>query len=182
MVGLAVSYSLGDEGAYSSSGAYGERKQVTLPDAIEFWGGVPRAGEQGMFKIIADRTRAVMESGGTPQWSLHGNPPNPNSPLWKSPKRYSYVRQHPVPLERSGTGAAWHGQLGLGHCADADMRLGRGGGRDGFPGGADCADPVLCGLAVGQRCDDGGGGEYLVWDRVESGTGRRVVYNLRLRL
>jgi hypothetical protein len=89
MVGLAVSYSLGDEGAYSSSGAYGERKQVTLPDAIEFWGGVPRAGEQGMFKTIADRTRSDLESGRTPQWSLHANPTSITSKLWQIPKRYS---------------------------------------------------------------------------------------------
>jgi hypothetical protein len=89
MVGLSVVYVLGDEGGYSSTGAYRERKQVSRPDALEFWGGVPRSGEMGMFKSIADVTRAEMESGIKPQWSFHGNPSRSDSPLWKAPRRYA---------------------------------------------------------------------------------------------
>lgn len=95
MVGIIATAILGDEGGYSRSGAFAERKQVAVPDCVEFWGGVPRPVEFGIFKEIAARTWEQMEQGIKPVWSIHGNPPE-NSPLWRGRRQRYDMRVNPL--------------------------------------------------------------------------------------
>ena len=109
MVGIVATAVLGDEGGYSRAGAYTERKQVAVPDCVEFWGGVPRPVEFGIFKEIAARTWEQMERGEKPVWSIHGNPPM-DSPLWKTRHQRYDMRANPLfhsdkaYLDQLGTG------------------------------------------------------------------------------
>ena len=109
MVGIIATAILGDEGGYSRSGAYAERKQVAVPDCTEFWGGVPRPIEFGIFKEIAARTWEQMENGEEPIWSIHGNPPE-SSVLWRGRRQRYDMRANPLFHSNS----AFLAQLGTG--------------------------------------------------------------------
>lgn len=109
MVGIVATAILGDEGGYSRSGAYAERRQVAVPDCVEFWGGVPRPIEFGIFKDLTIRTWEQMERGERAVWSIHANPPE-DSPLWKNrPQRYD-MRANPL----FHSDKAFYDQLGTG--------------------------------------------------------------------
>lgn len=74
VVGLAVEYIGGDEGAFGRSEPYAQRKAVRLPGCVEVWGGVPRPGETGPFKEEVLKARALKKAGKKGEWSLHSQP------------------------------------------------------------------------------------------------------------
>lgn len=105
MVGLVASYVLGDEADYSHQAAYTERQQVALPDAPEFWGGVPRPGANTIFKSMVREQQSRLAGGKKKvEWSVHAQPIN----RWNIDTRRYDMRVSPL----YHSNEAWERQIG----------------------------------------------------------------------
>ncbi len=128
MIGLAVEYMIGDEGAYSRHGPWRERLAVRLPGCLEVWGGVPRAGETGPFKEIVTRERALKKSGRRGEWSVHAQPDDSSWQFAVYDMRANPL-YHSQPEFRRQVGESWDSEETLTQVMGLDSE----GGRTAFP-------------------------------------------------
>lgn len=128
MIGLAVEYMIGDEGAYGRHGPWRERLAVRLPGCLEVWGGVPRAGETGPFKEIVTRERALKKAGKRGNWSVHAQPDDSS---WQFPvyDMRANPLYHSQPEFSRQVGESWDSEETLTQVLGLDSE----GGRTAFP-------------------------------------------------
>lgn len=128
MIGLAVEYMIGDEGAYSRHGPWRERLAVRLPGCLEVWGGVPRAGETGPFKEIVTRERALKKSGRRGEWSVHAQPDDSSWQFAVYDMRANPLYHSQLEFKRQ-VGESWDSEETLTQVLGLDSE----GGRTAFP-------------------------------------------------